>query len=80
MDKADKIEALEAEVERLREDCAEAYQAFGGLAFYFKDDEHKDCEKVLDNLWAASCGEPRPHTDVLPWPKGSLTYVPDGDV
>lgn len=80
MSKDAKLKRLEDEVARLREDCAEAYQAFGNLAFYFEDDEHKDCERVLDNLWAASCGEPRPHDNLLPWPKGKLTYAPEGDV
>lgn len=74
-----KIRELEAQVKRLQKDCAEAYQAFDHLSFYFDDDECKDCEKILDNLAAAANGDPRPHDDLHPWPRGKLTYVPDDE-
>jgi hypothetical protein len=58
------------ELERLRRDCSEAYQVIGAGMFgeacaYTQD----DVERALDNLFAAAEGEPRPHDDLLPWPK-----------
>jgi hypothetical protein len=60
------------ELQRLRRDCAEAYQVIGAGMFgepcaYTQD----DVERALNNLIAAAEGEPRPHDDLLPWPKQS---------
>ncbi|MCJ2165051.1 MULTISPECIES: hypothetical protein [unclassified Pseudodesulfovibrio] len=76
MNKEERIKHLEAEVERLQGDCAEAYQVLGCLTEWVKDDEQGDLDLVLDNLWAAQCGEPKPHDDILPWPKGVITIKP----
>lgn len=70
--------ALQAEVDRLRRDCAEAYQVCGGALLgddgkFWTDD---DAERVLDNLSAAASGEPRPHDDLLPWPKDRIATEP----
>lgn len=54
-----------AEIKRLREDCAEAYQVVGALAGKRFNDA--DVEKALDNLVAAANGTPRPHDDLLPF-------------
>lgn len=61
------------EVDRLRRDCAEAYQVVGVLAAAWMDEDdtgiaQEDFERALDNLSAAGCGEERPHDDLLPWP------------
>lgn len=68
----------EREIERLREDCAEAYQIIGVL--WAREDDRRegnppadlipaaDFERALDNLSAAAAGGPRPHADLLPWP------------
>ena len=57
-------------IERLREDCGEAYQVVGsgmyGDPCPYTD---SDVERVLDNLSAAANGDPRPHDDLLPWPR-----------
>jgi hypothetical protein len=67
----------EQEIERLRHDCAEAYQAVGflvGCLGYWDmpadDPRHEQITKLLDNLFAAADGEKRPHDDLLPfgWP------------
>lgn len=62
------------EIERLREDCSEAYQAAGFLArclgyWDMAEDDPRQAQitKLLDNLAAASEGEPRPHPDLLPF-------------
>ena len=61
---------LRAEIDRLREDCAEAYQVIGaamlGEPVTYTED---DVERALDNLSAAANGTQRPHVDLLPWPK-----------
>ena len=60
-----------AEIERLRRDCAEAYQVVGTLSCVLLDSENvssEDITKALDNLIAAANGEPRPHDDLLPFP------------
>lgn len=64
----------EPEVERLREDCAEAYQAVGFLAdclgyWQMAEDNPRAVQitKLLDNLSAAAEGEPRTHADILPF-------------
>lgn len=57
-------------IERLRDDCAEAYQVVGaamlGEPCAYDD---SDVERALDNLSAAANGTPRPHDDLLPWPR-----------
>ena len=57
------------ELERLRRDCAEAYQVIGaamlGVPCAYKQD---DVARALDNLSAAADGRPRAHEDLLPWP------------
>jgi hypothetical protein len=60
------------EVERLRRDCSEAYQVLGKIAARAGMFKHPDVERALDNLSAAMVGEPRPHDDLLPWPKKPL--------
>lgn len=62
------------EIDRLREDAAQAYQAAGFLADclgYWQMDENDPRQhqitKLLDNLFAASEGNPRPHKDLLPF-------------
>lgn len=65
-----RLERLNAEVERLRRDCAEAYQVIGaGMFLDTSQYTQADVERALDNLSAAANGEPRPHDDLLPWPK-----------
>lgn len=56
------------EIERLREDCAAAYQCSGVLARAAGVFETGSVERLLDNLWAASNGATRPHDDLLPYP------------
>jgi hypothetical protein len=74
------IEALEtntfssggplSEIERLRRDCAEAYQVIGaGMLLAPVPYTQDDVARALDNLSAAANGDPRPHDDLLPWPK-----------
>jgi hypothetical protein len=48
----------EQEIESLRQLCAEVYQVAGTLG---------TDTRVLDNLWAATQGQPLPHTTVLPY-------------
>ena len=65
-----RIKALTREVERLRRDCAEAYQVIGaGLMEPVSPHTQDDVERALDNLIAAANGDPRPHDDLLPWPR-----------
>ncbi|WP_146208731.1 hypothetical protein [Azospirillum sp. TSO22-1] len=59
--------ALGEEIERLRRECAEAYQVIGALAATVGASGMPDLVKVLDNLAAASNGKPRQHSDVLPF-------------
>lgn len=59
--------ALVVEVERLQEECAEAYQVVGALAHEAGVFGHPQVLKVLDNLNAAAAGEPRPHAEVQPF-------------
>jgi hypothetical protein len=51
------LERTEKEIETLRSVCAEAYQMAGAL---------DAPEEALDNLLAASAGEPIPHGSFLP--------------
>lgn len=65
-------ESLLAEIERLREDCAQAYQAVGVIAerlgyWGAECPNHAQLTKLLDNLSAAAEGDPRPHDDLLPF-------------
>lgn len=64
---AEPVQTTAGEVERLREDCAEAYQVVGALSSMCGLFGTGEVEKVLDNLHAATCGEPRPHATVLPF-------------
>ena len=67
------------EIERLRRDCAEAYQVVGTISGVLLDNESvrmEDVSKALDNLIAAANGEPRPHDNLLPFtvtPNAALT-------
>jgi hypothetical protein len=60
------VPALRAEVERLRRDCAEAYQVIGALAVRIRLLQYPAVEKALENLDAATRGDRRPHADLLP--------------
>ena len=53
------------EIDRLRRDCAEAYQVIGCLAGDFFNDDA--VIRAMDNLFAAANGDPRPHEDLLPF-------------
>jgi hypothetical protein len=55
------------EIERLRYDCAEAYQVIGQLAANADLLGHPSVAKALDNLSAAAQGDPRPHDNLLPF-------------
>ena len=61
-------EALRATILELRRDCAEAYIVLGEVGF-----DVPEVERALDNLLAASLGEPRPHSDLLPFVVASLS-------
>lgn len=60
------------EINRLRLECAEAYQVIGALSMYAGVFEHPDVIRALDNLHAAAMGHARPHAEILPWPKTPL--------
>lgn len=62
------LERAHREIERLREDCAAAYQCSGVIARAAGVFETGSVERLLDNLWAASNGATRPHDDLLPYP------------
>jgi hypothetical protein len=62
-----------SEIDRLRRDCAEAYQAVGALAAELGAAGHPDVVRLLDNLHAAAEGAPRPHDDLLPWPRAPIS-------
>lgn len=55
------------EIDRLRDDCAAAYQIVGSLAADAGVFQSEQVGKVLDNLTAAASGEPRPHDYPLPF-------------
>ncbi len=59
--------ALETEVDRLREDCAQFYQVIGCLADAAGLWDSDQVNKALDNANAAAGSEPRPHSDLLPF-------------
>jgi hypothetical protein len=65
--------ALRAEIERLRGECAEAYQIVGALADVAGAFETDAVVRILDNLMAAAVGTPRKHEDVLPFVISSRT-------
>lgn len=67
------LPALRAEVERLRRDCAEAYQFVGALAERAKLLQYPAVVRVLENLDAATRGDGRPHADILP------IFLPDNE-
>lgn len=58
---------LNAEIKRLRRDCAELYQVIGTMAEQCSDPEARPIIKALDNASAAANGDARPHTDLLPF-------------
>lgn len=64
-----------SEVSRLRRDCGEAYQVVGHLMHCDGEPPpwwtNADVARALDNLSAATVGDPRPHEDLLPWPLGT---------
>lgn len=75
----DIIRAQRAEIERLRRDCSEAYQAVEVMAkeldWWRVPSGHRHFQpigKLLDNLYAAGNGEPRPHDDLLPFVLGTV--------
>lgn len=62
-------EAADA-IARLRDDCGEAYQVIGaGMLSDPCAYTEGDVERALDNLIAACNGDPKPHHDLLPWPR-----------
>lgn len=66
-----RLRRYEEELDRLRRDCAEAYQVIGAMA---STDvplnlDHPDVIRALDNMSAAANKQPRPHDDLLPFPK-----------
>jgi hypothetical protein len=65
--------ALRTAVERLRQDCAEAYQVIGALADRTGLLQYPAVVKALENLDAATRGDPRPHADLLP------IFLPDNE-
>jgi hypothetical protein len=72
--------AAEAEVERLRNDCGEAYQVIGyGMLGEPGPYTQADVERALDNLSAAVAGDPRPHDDLLPFPKRDALLAAGGE-
>lgn len=70
----DLLDARGAQIERLRRDCAEAYQATGFLAdclgywtMAADDPRQAQISKLLDNLSDAAQGDKRRHDDLLPF-------------
>lgn len=59
------MEPKNEETERLKLDCAEAYQVIAALAEKAGLFDSKVVTKALDNLTAAANGDPRPHDDLL---------------
>ena len=57
-----------SEIDRLRTDCAEAYQVVGTLAEAAGVFDSAEVQRVLDNLDAAATpNAPKPHASVLPF-------------
>lgn len=67
---AEVIEAQSAEIERLRDDCAQAYQVVGSLAASAGLLNDAATARALSNLLAAAGGWPRPHDDLVPFIPG----------
>jgi hypothetical protein len=67
------LPALRVEAERLRRDCAEAYQVMGAVSERAGLLQHPTVVKALENLDAATRGDARPHADLLP------IYLPDNE-
>lgn len=65
--RGDDRDALLRELQRLRQDCADAYQVVGTLGAAAGVLGSTQLAKALDNLSAASQGEARPHEDLLPF-------------
>jgi hypothetical protein len=63
---ATKVE-MASEIDRLRHDCAQAYQIIGVLAARAGLFEHHNVVRALDNFTAASGGCQRPYDDLLPF-------------
>lgn len=66
------IRKQQLEIDRLRSDCAQAYQVIGAALLAPADPPdwtEDDVIRALDNLAAAANGGIRPHDDLLPWPK-----------
>ncbi|MBP2316937.1 hypothetical protein [Azospirillum soli] len=60
-------DALLQELQRLRQDCADAYQVVGSLGAAAGVLDSPEVIKALDNLSAASHGEARRHEGLLPF-------------
>ncbi len=73
------LEGAQREIERLREDCAAAYQCYGVLARAAGVFETGSVERLLDNLWAASNGVARPHHELLPFPNAEESSSFEGN-
>lgn len=58
---------MQTEVDRLRQECTEAYQIIGEMAGAAGIFSRPDVIRILDNLSAAAEGKPRPHANVLPF-------------
>lgn len=67
------LPALRTEVERLRHDCAEAYQVIGAVAERAGLLQYPAVVRALENLNAATRGDPQPHADLLP------IFLPDNE-
>jgi hypothetical protein len=71
------------EIDRLREDCAQAHLAvfslaerFGYLEMPNDDPRAVQLTKLLDNLHAAAEGDERPHADLIPFGWQDGTKIP----
>jgi hypothetical protein len=70
------IKRANAEIKRLRRDCAEAYQVLGACLLGEPiSPSNKDIQRALDNLSAAANACTRPHDDLLPWPRQASVPV-----
>lgn len=62
------VRLMLSEINRLRHDCAEFYQVIGCLSEPHDDVFNQpSVVKALDNASAAANGNPRPHSDLLPF-------------
>lgn len=68
-----------SEVERLRRDCAELYQVIGTMADHCPDPEDAAIIKALDNASDAAQGQPRRHSDLLPFILPASRPSPDSE-